>query len=243
MYVVYNYFNNYNMLEFQIQNWNKITDPVTIVLVDDCSKIAAAPAMKHLHVNYILYRMSKPAFHGAAEARNVGVMATLSKEISEWFFISDMDIVLTAENYRKVISKKLDDNRYYKFKRLNSKGSVIKTHMNTYIMKSGPFWRINGYDADYVGTYGGDSEFLDRLRGAGVKEDMFEDICVTMYDENDISDANCSYDKKFYGQKYKQLYAEKAKNGKLASINPIRREYEVISMGRFNDSNNKTGDT
>jgi predicted glycosyltransferase involved in capsule biosynthesis len=217
------------MLRFQIENWNKIKEPVTIVLVDDHSSIKAEPAMKDLKTDHILYRMKEPAFHGAAEARNVGVMETLKRGQSESFFISDMDIVLTPENYTRLVSKKFNPARYYKFTRLDSSGKIIKTHMNTYVMNSDAFWATNGYDADYVGVYGGDTEFLDRLRGNGLREEMLKDVCVTMYDEKDISDANCPFDKAFFGQKYRELYAEKARTNRLVSVNPIRRKFEVIS--------------
>lgn len=228
LYIVYNYYSNFNMLKFQIENWNRYIVPVTIVIVDDCSPVAAEPAMKDLKINHILYRMSTPAFFGAAEARNVGVMATVSNNISEWIFISDMDIVLTADSAEKIINTPLDKIKYYKFRRINSKGETIKTHMNTILMDSSVYWKTNGYDVDYVGTYGGDSEFLDRVRATGIKEGFFNDITVTMFDEKDIHDANCPFDKAKYGKMFRNLYAEKSKKNMLRSINPIRRKYDII---------------
>lgn len=231
MYLIYNYYNNLEMLKFQVENWNKITDPVTIVVVDDCSAVAAESAFEQLRVDHILYRITDKSFLGGGEARNVGVMATIQENQSEMIFMSDIDIVVTPENYKKLLQKQYERTKYYKFRRTNSKGETIKTHMNTYVIDSAIYWKVQGFDCDYVGTYGGDSEFLDRVRQQGIKEEMVNDIVVTLYDEKDIKDANCLtyYNTTEYGNKYRALYAEKAKNNNLVSINPIRRKYEIVS--------------
>lgn len=249
VYFIYPYYENPQMLEKQVDNWNRYTGNlarnVEVILVDDCSqKYPAKPIFEQCKIKKRLYRVTKNIPWGQHHARNVG--AHEIKDPNAWLFMSDMDIVLTPEEACNLFELKLDPNRYHTFERVFY-GDVRppKYHLNTFMVKHRHFWAVNGYDVDYCGTYGGDGQFLSQLNAMapqlhhGRKTDDLKPnvktsghiITLYGYERDIIPDANTTEWERKEGKfrdQFVKILEQKKKTGDFRSKNPIRYPYERL---------------
>jgi len=248
IYLIYPYYENPQMLERQIENWNRysglLRDRIRVILIDDCSPDnPAEPIFEKCKAPKKLFRVKENIPWGQHHARNVG--ARVIKGDDSWLFMSDMDVILTPEALNNLIDINPDPGRYHTFARKFVGGvREDKYHCNTFMVTHKNFWAVNGYDCDYCGTYGGDGAFLRQLHqiaphlhhGPEEKhvprhaEMSGHTITLWGYEADIIEDANTrEWDR--YGEmkkKYRKIFDAKRAAGDERSKNPIRWDYERV---------------
>jgi len=103
--------------------------------------------------------------------RNLGV----SKALTEWVLLTDVDHVLPAETLRMLVNETLDPNVVYRPSRIDAPRpwpfaldecavrENKRYHPNSWLMTRAMFAKIGGYDERLSGCYGTDGEFRDRV--------------------------------------------------------------------------------
>lgn len=233
------------MLEHQVENWNRFAGHLRascrLILIDDCSqKYPAKPIMEHCKLPFRLFRVKERLPWNMHQARNIGAREACSPEENFWLFMSDIDIVLTPEMaYTMLEEDKLQKGYHYTFERTFAPDfTERKVHPNTFLVQHAAFWRVNGYDLDltggYGGGYGGDGEFRRQLSVVAPCIHR-EDVVLLGYGRRQrdgkpiIADADTTdLDRESWQKKYREAFNRKRITGDMRSINPIRVEYERI---------------
>lgn len=235
--MIYPYYNNPKMLERQVENWNRyageLRENVRLILVDDGSmEHPAEPIFRECKIPKKLYRVKKDIPWNQHGARNLGAKMACKPAEDMWLFMSDMDILLTAEVAFELFSKDLSPARYHTFERAFLPDlSRRKTHCNTFMVKHSIYWAVNGYDEDYCGTYGGDGPFLRQLHNLA-PEQHHDDILLYGVERDVVPDANTDLPRKEgkFGDEYRKRFDTKRRTGDERSKTPIRFEWEEIKL-------------
>lgn len=155
------YYDNEAMLICHIATWQSypkhIRDIMRFIIVDDGSpNKPAKEAIGKTDLNLKLFRVDLDIPWNQHGARNLGM-----KHVdTNWAFMTDMDAVLTTDNLQKLLELDKDPNKTYTVERLKMPDKeTYKYHPNTFLMTKETFWKVNGYDTNYCGTYGGDGIF------------------------------------------------------------------------------------
>lgn len=233
--MVYPYYENPKMLERQIENWNRyageLRDNVRLLLIDDGSqKYPAEPIIKECKLPFHLYRITVDIPWNQHGARNLGAKKACTEAENYWLFMSDMDVLLTAETAFDLFSRDLDPGRYYTFERAFLPNLVRrKTHCNTFLVKRNTYWAVGGYDEDYCGTYGGDGPFLRALNNLAPEKHL-DDVLLFGVERDVIPDANTDLSRKegHFGTEYRKRFNSKRSLGDERPKNPIRFPYERV---------------
>jgi hypothetical protein len=244
--LIYPYYENKSMLEMQRDNWNRyageLRKHIEIIVIDDCSSTHPAERiLKGMKIPTRLYRVTKRIPWNMHQCRNIGAHEACARGIDQWLFLSDIDIMLTAEMAYTLAEKKLDATKHYTFDRVFApEFTVHKPHPNTFLVKHGLYWTINGYDLDLTpvggGGYGGDGEFARQLRNISPVSEL-RDVVLVGYGRRErngravLLDADTTdLDRDDWQKKYRARFDEKRKSGDMRSINPIRTPYERIPI-------------
>jgi hypothetical protein len=233
--LIYPYYDNPEMLALQVENWNRIAgelrQAVRIVLVDDCSKQPALPIFKECKAPKTLLRFTEPGLWTMHEARNLGAFQC-SKD-DPWLFMSDIDIIATPETLYTLLTSRLDSSKHYTFERAFAPDLTRrKVHCNTFLVKRSAYTRINGYDVDfcglYGGGYGGDGEFIRQL-SVVARPQHRKDIVLIGHERDTVRDANTTqWDRDEWKVKYRAVFDAKRKTGDMRSVKPVRRPWEKL---------------
>lgn len=231
--LVYTYYNNLTMLEKQVEEWNNYSEDIgsilEFILIDDCSKESPISSFKKLkYNNKKLLRVKQDIPWNQDCARNIGAY----ESIGEWIFMCDMDIVLPKLMANNLfLNTKLEKNKYYIFNRsLAPKFDSFKIPKNIFLVTKENFWKINGYDEDYCGTYGSDRYFLNNLQKI-CKKHYLSNIILNGYSNHIIKDADSKLDRTgLFRDKCLQIYETKKMMNDFASKNPLRCDYEIIEL-------------
>jgi len=195
----------------------ELADRVEIVLVDDASpQHPALPIFGECRVHKKLLRVDRDiAWHQHA-ARNIGAHEVGEDEA--WMFMSDMDILLPPLALRRLLAKTLIADRHYGLQRVflprsfdrlfgDSSSGVLdamlhrpglialrnrfasRPHCNSFLVRRDRYWKINGYDEDFVGTYGGDGLFIDQLSEIAPYA-LLDDVYAIAITPKLVADAN-----------------------------------------------------
>lgn len=247
LFMIYPYYDNPSMLAMQVENWNRFCGIwrtfAEVILVDDASpNHPAAPIMQGCTLPHRVYRVKKNIPWAQHHARNIGAHEAGIKD--SWLFFSDMDIVFTPEAAATLFEKKLKTGHFHTFERHYAGiERAPKYHCNSFMVLHRHFWDINGYDADYCGTYGGDGPFLRQLRGRcrqehhGIQDghvpdrSIFSLPAVRLWGyEYAVEDANTKTLARdgAMKDKYVALRRQKKISGDERSKNPIRWDYERV---------------
>lgn len=245
--LIFPYFDNPEMLRHQVDVWNRYSSSLAanlqFILVDDCSSRPAEPIFRELrHKNRVLARIKERLPWNQHQARNIGasVAEPMKGVENPWLYLSDIDIVLTAEAAYTMLSKPLDRSFHYTVERTFAPDfNVRKVHPNTFLCTKSAYWQINGYDLDliggYGGGYGGDGEFARQIAGICPRQHL-DDVVTIGYGRRErngeptvFADADTrSLDRDEWQKKYRAAFNRKRGIGDMRSLNPIRVEFERI---------------
>jgi hypothetical protein len=248
--LIYAYFENPNMLQFHVENWNQFGEDlrgaIEIIIVDDHSPTPALPIVEKCTLPLRCYRLEERFPWNQHQCRNIGAKEAALDGKDRWLFMSDLDIVLPAAEARRMLTKDLDATAYYTMER-KLFGESDKPNPNTFLVRHSAFWKVNGYDLDLIpiggGGYGSAREFRKRIRKV-VRHEHMDDVVLAGYswrhrDAFDrklidsewrwIEDCDtASLDREAWRVPYEEALARKNRSGDRGSVNPIRTTYTRV---------------
>ncbi len=249
--MIYPYYENKTMLEKQVENWNRyageLRDAVRIIVVDDCSSTYPAERiLAKCKAPKQLWRVTKRIPWNMHQCRNIGAKVAYGKDKAGnvedgWMFMSDIDIILTPEMAYTMLTKDLDESRFYTMERTFAPDfKERKIHPNTFLVRHSAYWQINGYDLDLTpvggGGYGGDGEFVRQL-SVLVEKTHMPDVVLVGYGRRErkgepyLYDADTrDLDRDEWQKKYREAFDKKRVTGDMRSIRPIRTPFERIPL-------------
>lgn len=240
--LVYPYFNNPDMLRVQVDNWNKfgadLTKKITAIVVDDCSDYPPVSILRQCKADTVLLRFREPGLWTMHEARNLGAFFSGSQWPSRWLFMSDIDLLICDRSLHRLLNRNLCKANYYTFNRiLAGSREPVNYHANSYLVASEVYERLNGYDVDlcglYGGGYGGDRVFVHQLEQIVSRIHLTDIELIAFGRVHDvpalIADADTTqWDRAAWNTRYQLMLAKKIREGNLASVNPVRRSWERL---------------
>jgi hypothetical protein len=165
------YYMNPRMLAEHVRLWRSLPAELAarlhVVIIDDGSpEQAAHEAMRSIGTppvaSFELWRMLVNIPWNQDACRNIGVR----QASTEWLLLTDIDHMIPAETWRRLMTGKLDSNTVYRFARVSAPSmEPYKPHPNSWAMRRTIYWDCGGYDERLAGNYGTDGDFLVRIRG------------------------------------------------------------------------------
>lgn len=164
MNLIYAYYENGQMLERQVQEWEsykpEVKEKLQIFLVDDGSP--TDPAKNHLRAVGFpihLFRVIPNLVWNQTGARNLA----MHNATDDWCFMMDMDCLLPAEQAERLVNFKTQSKRFYMPEARDYQGTPEHQHPNCILVERSRFWACGGYDEDFQGWYGSDAPFKAAL--------------------------------------------------------------------------------
>lgn len=192
------YFDNPNMLRQHIRTWCELPGEIRanlhVVIVDDGSP--RAPALGTFCTPDVvgwadelasvqLWRMGCNVPWNQDACRNIGVREAPTR----WVLLTDMDHVVPAETWRRLMKGRLEKSKVYRFGRVTAPAlTPYKPHPNSWALTGKMYWRVGGYDEALAGNYGTDGDFLVRARNAAELIEL--DAVLVRYPRELIPDAS-----------------------------------------------------
>lgn len=193
------FFQNQGMLREQQERWRSlpatIREHLHVIVVDDCSPTEPAlPVVVSTGLaSFRLYRTLKKVRWNWLFARNLGV----DQATTNWVLLTDVDHAAPAETLQRLMTGPLEEDVVYRFSRVDAPNlTPYKPHPNSWFMTRRMFDRIGGYDEDFSGAYGSDSEFRERVHRSARAVVMLPEPLVR-YPRECIADASTTmYERK-----------------------------------------------
>ena len=192
--IYFPYYNRPDYLQKQLENYSKmspeIKDKITLFIVDDGSmKSPAVDVIKNfkgkLHI--ILYRINIDIPWNAAEANNLA----FSKVQTDYVFRTDIDIMFLEDDLNKLFNIDLKKGIFYTFNRRHPDcKKSIGSPPNIYLIHKDDYWKTNGYNEYFSGSYGDDIEFLPRLNKKVKKKYINYIYCIQFHGAGTPPEAN-----------------------------------------------------
>lgn len=209
------YYDQPLMLARQLREWATYPDWVhrhfRFVVVDDGSPTHPAETVLQNYVlplTFDLYRIDTDIPWNQHGARNLAA----SESPDPWLLMLDIDHVLTAENAARLVRfpRALTPYDFFRFPRerigaaddTRPKDATLRgidptlsrvpvnPHCNSFLVSREAYWRAGGYNEDFCGTYGGDTEFLRELRAAAGEPVELSDVWLQVHTRDSVPDAN-----------------------------------------------------
>lgn len=228
---------------------------VEVVLVDDGSPDeTAADAIASLWNGdrsglppLSLYRMTENRPWGQHAARNVAAHEARGK----FLLMTDMDHIVCAATLAEVLRLlpglgkhevltfgRVDAphtltwkaDHWTEFARTRRDDGSLKPHVNSFCVSRAHYWKLQGYDEDYVGIYGCDNEFRTRLWRHSTERHLHEFPLIRV-DRSVIPDASTrDVDRKVPSRNAAKKAALKAKlaRGEVNTIKTLQSPWERI---------------
>jgi len=218
--LVYTYYNNPNMLAWQIANWRAYTVPFKLIIVDDGSqRFPLASVWQDCGLDARLFCVDKDIPWNQDGARNLAMKHCET----EWALLTDMDHVLSPTDAVTIATMSMDTGHYYTPRRVDMEGAEVKRHPNSFLIECDTFWKTGGYDEDFCGWYSGDILFKRNRDSVAteVKTDAFD---LIVCHESRIFDANTKLGRKGseFDIKKHPKFKEVNDGGAYVAKDPIR---------------------
>jgi predicted glycosyltransferase involved in capsule biosynthesis len=181
------YYENGGMLDRHFKEWQTYPDKdFKVILVDDGSQ--NDPAINHVQKMKFpleLYRIQIDIPWNQNGARNLGMTHT-----EGWCLLTDMDHLLTKDQFKTLYKLNLNKNTHYVPGRRKANGEWYKKHPNSYILSSDTYWKAGGYDEAFCGHYGTDSTFRRQLQKTSKRIELGKKFYLILYGREVIPDAS-----------------------------------------------------
>lgn len=240
------FYRNGKMLERQLQEWEHYPRNVQILVVDDGSPEPAEPILQtasdELKTRLRLYRIMVDIPWNREGARNLA-----SKEAeTDWIVHVDIDHLMPVAACEHLVEMECDSGEWYRFPRFrvgmaddtrrkdkipsDATFGAIHPHIDSYLITRETYWKLNGYDEDYVGVLGGGCAFLRQLEGlVGPPKILPSPVCLHVYTSNAISDASVTSLSRDTSHG-KEIERFKNRKGNLFPKNPIRFQWQRVLL-------------
>lgn len=234
--LIYPYYDNPEMLKRHLDEWQnwapELRDLATFIVVDDCSPTPALDEILQLGAEKLpvkVYRVKVDQAWGQDAARNIGMRETLN----DWNLMTDMDHMLTRAGAERMSTflERAKKGTYYMPARVRTSGAEYHAHPNTFLMHKDDFWRMGGYDEDFVGYYGSDGNFRKCCKGSGLVELHVAEWAMVLHGSSDCADANTRAFTRKEGPLWaaKNPFLNKKRMGPgYKAQNPFRQPYERV---------------
>lgn len=182
------YYDNPRMLEHHIDAWFSLPEEqrrlLHVRIVDDGSPRWHAVTIARAYINELkaklasfeLYRMGVDVPWNQDACRNLGA----SKATTDWLLMTDIDHVVPAATWQRLMFGPLDASRVYRFGRVSAPSmEPYKHHPNSWAFTRKVFWSCGGYDEALAGYYGTDGDFGRRLLGVSDLENLPNAVGLT----------------------------------------------------------------
>lgn len=162
--LVMSYYLNAGMLRHQYEHIrslsDKIRDLLCVVVVDDGSPDNPA-WVEDIGCPLQVFRIDVDVRWNQDAARNIGVHYAETS----WLFLTDMDHVVPAKTWEKLLFRSdWDKRKAYSFSRVSApEMDKYHHHPNTWFINRKIYDELGGYDERFAGIYGSDSHFRKRL--------------------------------------------------------------------------------
>jgi len=193
MNLVYLYYDNPHMLAAQLDNWNSYAGVLkklpTVIIVDDGSPNSPAAEVVQRYGCQLpikVFRINEDIRWNFSGARNLGC-----SQAKGWIFLSDIDMLLPAEDARRLFEElELDDDFFFLTQRASYRTSQpLERSYTTLLFHKKRFTQVGGCDEDFSGFYGKeDSEFINRLSQVA-RMAYLMNVTIYAVDNKDVSDA------------------------------------------------------
>jgi hypothetical protein len=195
------YYENPRMLARQVARWKNyprdLRESLSITIIDDGSPtVPAQTPLEEVGVEGLslrLFRIEVDVCWNWLAARNIG----FHHAPEGYCAVTDIDHVVPLQTLMTLITGRFDPQVIYRFSRLESDGTKIKPHPNSWFMTRAMFWNVGGYDEAFSGHYGTDAEYRRRcvskapiriLHDFLVRYEYFMDSSTTRYLRNQPED-------------------------------------------------------
>lgn len=157
--------NSHEVVRRQILYLDRIMrDNFEVILVDDGSEPPLiSESLDWLKI--IATNDTRPWTHH--KARNIGVDHASGKHV----LLTDIDHIVSEEMLEEISSFKDGWRKFHRKHaeldeggRLVNIGENIRIHVNSFLIRRDTYKKLGGYDEQYFGQYGTDSEFRNRCR-------------------------------------------------------------------------------
>lgn len=214
------YYRNVGMLKRQVEEWNKYPPGFRVILVDDCSPEPALPIVEELATpetrqSLEVYRTDVDKPWAREFCRNLAS----SQAQTEWLLHVDVDHILPVEHLLEIPTHVVSWKTWYRFKRFrvgradetrkkdfrkmgladDAEFGEVHPHVDSYLCRRKHYWKIGGYNEQFIGVLGGGNEFLRRAEAAYSVKIFPGDVALHVYTRHaipDASDRHCSRDSK-----------------------------------------------
>jgi len=229
--MVFLYYDNPQMLEWQIDCWNAyvgvLKNPPGVILVDDGSpKTKAVDIVKksNCRLPIKVFRIKEDIPWNFTGARNLGCV-----HAKNWIYMSDIDTILTENDAKKLFDQRLlQKNCFYKPARVAFPDLPLSAPGNVnFLYHKDLYQEIGGYDEDYAGNYGrGDTDFMNQLIRVA-KQIIRRDVLVRVISPAQVPDA-CTFGRPRDKTTNIELYLRKKAAGFIRPINPLRFTWRQV---------------
>ncbi len=192
--LIYTYYNQPKMLQKQVENWKTWTNVgnlIELILVDDCSEVPME--IPELPFPVQAFRVLQDLFFNNPGAKNLGV----ERAKHSWVLITDMDYTFSERNILDLCSMSKEPETFYYFRAVSYRPHKKVRHpKSTMLMERRTFKNVGGFDEDFVGNYGKDTQQLYYcLRYHDYKEQCLPNIEIKQWMPTDISDSQVLVEK------------------------------------------------
>lgn len=155
-------------------------------------------------------------------AKNLGMQQCET----EWAITTDLDHVLPLDSWGILLSVILHPQRHYSISRFDTYGYPLVPHAATFIVTRECFWEAGGFDEDFSGIRGGDTEFRGLLERTCPSKYLSDVWCVCWEDFEDatVSERSIEDDR----EKRMTINRQKAENNNAYPVHPIRFEWGQV---------------
>lgn len=232
------YYKNAGMLREHYRRWDNAAygsgwpESIAVILVDDgtppeSGPVESVPVPASLRRAVTAYRVDEDRPWWQHGARNIGAY----EAVVGMLLLTDMDHFADLEVLQRCAA--LADTCWYRFPRINHKDLSSKPpHPNSWLIHSAAFWDIGGYDEDYCGHYGTDSEFRNRaIAKLGLPLLLSLEHTLELYSRTDIHEASTSCLPRKEGRTIgwrTKVRALKAANGRPNTPLSLSRPYRRV---------------
>lgn len=186
------YYDNPGILHVHLSTWaafpKDVRDRLRLVIVDDASPNAPAETVMRdypIDVERRLFRIERDVPWGWPAAKNIAM-----HEIPDGpALVTDIDHVLEADAAAALLRMNVRDDTHYIPARRKVNREPYKRHPGSYIMQRSLYWRIGGFEENWLGLYGTDFMMRDRARRMSRRREI-DDVVLTLWGRSDLPDAS-----------------------------------------------------
>lgn len=151
---------------------------VKLFIADDCSPEPAEDVLRLRKMSFPirLFRIEIDVRWNWIAARNLAM-----SHAEGWCIVTDIDHVVPATTWHKLIYGRFDEKTMYRFSR-TERGLEIHPHPNSFFLTAKTFWKIGGYDEALSGFYGTDGDWRRRCAATVPIRTLKEDLVRFEYE-------------------------------------------------------------